>query len=224
MLASVAVSVVLADPTPTATAGALGLLVRLVAARGRWTPTGSFGVANALTLGRLAVVAALGAIFPLLPRVAFAFLVLGIFTLDGIDGWVAKKRREASPFGASFDMETDALCVMMMGLVMWQHHLTGAWVLIAGLWRYLYATIVALMPALSEQPRSRWGRYIFSVLMSSFTAAFLPLPSPLTPLLAAVGTIAVSFSFLYGFAHSRPVAEARSRAASAQARARDRAA
>jgi phosphatidylglycerophosphate synthase len=226
MLASVGASVALRTPAPTVAAGVLGLMVRLVAARGHWTPGRGFGVANTLTLLRLGIVAALPSLFLLVPRVAFAGVVLAIFTLDGIDGWVAKKRREASPFGAAFDMETDALCVMVLGLIMWQHQLTGAWVLVAGLWRYVYATIVALVPSLSlsDAPRARWGRWIFCVLMSSFTAAFLPLPV-LTPIFAAIGTIAVSFSFLYGLAQSRPVAAVtRSRAASDHERARDRAA
>jgi phosphatidylglycerophosphate synthase len=224
MLSGVTLSVARHDVRWCAAAGVLGLGVRVIAARGRWTPSGRFGVANTLTLVRLGLVSVLGAIFPLLPRTAFAGLILALFTLDGIDGWVAKRRGEASPFGAAFDMETDALGVMVMGLIMWQHGLVGPWVLVAGLWRYVYASIIAVMPSLSESPRSRWGRWIFFVLMSSFTGAFLPLPL-LTPLLAGLGTVAVSLSFVYGFAQSRPVAAVtRSRAASAQLRERDRAA
>src|SRR3954447_26147637 len=164
MLLAVAVSVIARDVRWCAAAGLAGLMVRVVAARGRWNPRGGFGVANTLTLLRLGLVAALGTLFVILPRVAFAFLILAIFTLDGIDGWVAKRRGEASPFGAVFDMETDALCVMVMSLILWQHRLVGPWVLVAGLWRYVYATLIAVAPSLSGSSRASWGRWIFFVL------------------------------------------------------------
>src|SRR5690349_4135341 len=32
---------------------------------------------------------------------------LGALTLDGVDGWLARRRRIASAFGARFDMEAD---------------------------------------------------------------------------------------------------------------------
>jgi phosphatidylglycerophosphate synthase len=203
MLAAVALAVWRRDAAFCAAAGLAVHAARILVARGRWTPTGGFGLANALTLLRLCLVAALGWAFVALPRLAFVAALLLVFALDSVDGRLARARQESSPFGAAFDMETDALAIMMLALLLWQHDLVAAWVLIAGLWRYVYAAIVALVPSLGEAPRSQLARVIFVVVALSLSLAFLPCPH-LAPLLAALGTLAVSFSFLRSFYYSRP--------------------
>jgi phosphatidylglycerophosphate synthase len=215
MLCGVAVAAVWRQAGWCSAAGVFGLGARLLAARGDWTPSGRLGAANAVTLLRLAIVAALPAALLLLPRLGFTALVLALLGLDALDGWLARRRGEVSAFGAALDMETDALSVMVLALLLWQHGIAGPWVLVAGLWRYLYASIIAVVPPFGEAPRSRFGRVIFAALMLCLAGAFLPLPQ-LAPVLAATGTVLVSISFLYSFASSR--------AASAQVRAGGRAA
>ena len=58
--------------------------------------------------------------------------------LDGVDGWLARRSRMASAFGARFDVETDALFVMAMSILVWQHGKAGAWVLLGGMMRYVF--------------------------------------------------------------------------------------
>jgi phosphatidylglycerophosphate synthase len=209
MLAATALSVALRESALAAAVGALVLGARILGARGRWTPSGGFGVANAITLARLAFIAALPSLFAIQPRLAFVGLLVGLFVLDGIDGAVARARGEASDFGAALDMETDALGVLLLTLLLWEHRLAPAWVLVAGLWRYVYAAIVAAVPSLGEAPRSRVGRAAFFVLMCCLIGSFIPgpwpWPWPSSPAhaLAAVGTIAVSLSFLHSLARSR---------------------
>lgn len=203
MLAAVAASVALRDARVCGAAGACGLGVRLIAARGAWTPSGRFGLANAITLARLLLVASLGSLFPLLPRLGFVGLVLAVFALDGVDGRVARTRGECSGFGAAFDMETDALSAMVLGLLLWQHGIVASWVLVAGLWRYGYATLIAIVPSMGEAPRSRFGRLVYCALMLSLTAAFLPVPKVAAAALAATGTVLVSLSFLRALRYSR---------------------
>ena len=118
---------------------------------------------------------------------------------------MARARGEASAFGAAFDMETDALAIMMLSLLLWQHHIVPAWVLAAGLWRYVYAAVVAALPALGEAPRSQLARVVFVVLAVSLVGAFLPIGRA-APLLAAVGTVLVSLSFVRSFAQSAAAA------------------
>lgn len=195
MLAGVAVAVWRRDASWCAAVGLAVHAARIVAARGRWTPAGGFGVANAITLVRLIVVAALGLAFTRLPRPAFVAAVLLVFVLDLADGGVARARGEGSDFGAAFDMETDALAIMMLSLLLWQHRLVAAWVLVAGLWRYVYAIIVAIVPSRSEAPRSSLGRVLFAVAALGLTLAFWPRPE-LAPALAAVATLAISLSFV----------------------------
>jgi phosphatidylglycerophosphate synthase len=200
MLAAVAIAVWRRDADVCAAAIAVHA-ARIIVARRRWTPSGGFGLANSLTLFRLLLVAVLGHALVLLPRLGFVALLLLLFALDAVDGRLARARDESSPFGAAFDMETDAVSIMMLSLLLWQDGV-GAWVLVAGLWRYVYAAIVAVVPRLGEAPRSQLARVIFVVVALSLTLAFLPHPQ-LAKMLAAVATLLVSFSFLRSFYYSR---------------------
>src|SRR5262249_32726094 len=148
MLAAVAVALWRRDASLCAAGGLAVHAARIIVARRRWTPTGRFGLANWLTLVRLLLVAALGRAFVVLPRLAFRAALLVLFALDAADGRLARARGDSSPFGAAFDMETDALSIMMLSLLLWQHGLVAAWVLVAGLWRYVYAAVVAIVPPL----------------------------------------------------------------------------
>jgi len=201
MLAATALAVALGEASIAAAAGAVGLGARTLAARGRWTPSGRLGAANAITLARLALFAALPSLHALVAPLPFVGILVAAFALDGIDGAVARARGEESPFGAALDMETDAVGVLVLSLLLWLHGRAPAWVLVAGLWRYAYALLVAAVPTLGEAPRSRVGRVAFFVLMVCLIGAFVPaLPGPL---LAAVGTVVVSLSFVYSLSRSR---------------------
>ena len=74
--------------------------------------------------------------------------------------------------------------------------------LVAGLWRYVFASAVALAPSLGDAPRSRIYRWLFSSLMVAFAGAFVPW-APLARVCAAAGTVLVSFSFVHSIARSR---------------------
>jgi phosphatidylglycerophosphate synthase len=203
MLAVVAVAVWRRDAAWCGAGGLVALGVRIAVANDRWTPSRRFGVANTITLVRLVLVAALGLLYGVLPRLAFVATVLALLGLDAVDGRIARARGEGSEFGAAFDMETDALSIMMLSLLLWQHRLVPAWVLAAGLWRYAYAAFVALVPSLGEAPRSELARVVFVVLALSLTLSFLPLPT-LALVLAGLGTILVSISFLRSLVYSVP--------------------
>jgi phosphatidylglycerophosphate synthase len=183
-------------------AGAIGIGAQVVAARAWRTAAGDLALANLLTLLRLALVLNLPLLFTMLPWPLFAALVVSILILDGLDGRLARARGEVSAFGAALDMETDALTVMVLGVLLWKDGPVGAWVLIAGLWRYVYAVAVALVPALGDPPRSRLYRWVFGLLMVSLAGAFVPW-APLARAFAAIGTALVSISFLHSVVRSR---------------------
>jgi phosphatidylglycerophosphate synthase len=104
-----------------------------------------------------------------------------------------------SAFGARFDMETDALLVLVIELELWQRGRLGVWILVTGLLRYVYVLAVAVLPRFSrEMPRSRLGHYAFAVLLVGLSAALM-LPGQAGTLAAAIGTGAVVYSFLYSF-------------------------
>src|SRR4051812_43851545 len=69
-----------------------------------------------------------------------------VAVLDGVDGWLARRTDSASPFGARFDMETDALLILVLSVLVWRWDKAGPWVLLSGLMRYLFAAAHALFP------------------------------------------------------------------------------
>jgi phosphatidylglycerophosphate synthase len=211
-------------PWPLAVVAVGSFAALLVHARGRFTACGAFGLPNALTLLRLIVALLLTVVFHGAPGLLWGALVLGLLALDGVDGAVARRNGTMSEFGALFDMESDALTVLIVVFELWQRGAVGAWILIAGLLRYLYVVCCALLPpAAGEMPRSLLARYAFFVLMVGL-ATGLAVPPPLGVAGALVGTVAVtlsfarSFYFSYGARSSRGAPARSSRAASLQAR------
>jgi phosphatidylglycerophosphate synthase len=199
LLAAAAGSLALGGVWPAAIAGAVVLGVHVALHRGRWTESGRFGAANALTTLRLALMVGLVAVCEQPPGPAAALLVVVIFALDGLDGLVARRRGEASAFGASFDMESDALFVLLCALELHHWRRLGPFILIPGLIRYIYAALIAWLPGTHrEAPRSRIGRYVFSVLVLSFAASMWPLEPIQTPL-AWLATLLILYSFAHSF-------------------------
>jgi phosphatidylglycerophosphate synthase len=200
MLLAAAVALGSGSAWPAAVLGMTSLIACVLLQRGRWTPSGGFGAGNALTLVRLAMIAALPALGAPAPGPAAALLVLGVFALDGADGWLARRRGEAAPFGAWLDLESDALLVLLCALVLYQHGRLGAYVLLPGLLRYLFVLLLMLLPAAADAaPRSRLGRYTFSALIVAFAASLWPLEPVHAPFAAAVTALVVA-SFMVSIA------------------------
>src|SRR5947207_3410839 len=107
-----------------------------------WHPFPAFGPANATTTVRAALTAIVcGCIGePHSPAVAIgAVAAASVATaLDGVDGWLARRTRMASAFGARFDMEVDALLILALAILAWRHQKAGGWVLLSGLLRYVF--------------------------------------------------------------------------------------
>jgi phosphatidylglycerophosphate synthase len=171
----------------------------IVASRRTFTPSGRFGLANAVTCSRLVAVLCLAAPPPWLSNGALVALTIGILLLDGLDGWLARRRAEASVFGAHFDMETDALFVLMVTLRLWLVTGYGPWVLLAGLLRYGYVLSLWLLPGTGrEAPRSLLGRSAFLILILGLIGG-LSLPGAYGLCCVALGTLTVSLSFARSF-------------------------
>jgi phosphatidylglycerophosphate synthase len=180
---------------PVALGALPAFLCLLALGRRAFTPSGRFGFANAVTTLRLALVLALA----LLPGTCAASRVIALLSvvlvLDLVDGWLARRCGDASAFGAHFDMETDALLVLVVTLRLWLVHGFGVWVLFSGLLRYLHVLGPWLRPGTSrEAPRSRFGRYAFVSLMLGLCAG-LALPGAIGTSGVCLGTLAVTWSF-----------------------------
>jgi phosphatidylglycerophosphate synthase len=145
--------------------------------------------------------AVLGAmLIPAAPPVGASVVVIASVAaaLDGVDGWLARRTRTASAFGARFDMETDALLILVLSALAWKSGKTGAWVLASGLMRYAFVAAAAIWPWLQAplEP-SRRRQTICVVQIVTLIAALLPSVGP-TPAsaIAAAGLAALAWSFL----------------------------
>ena len=142
---------------PVALVGAASLVALLGLGRGRYTPAGAFGAANAVTLLRLVLIAALALIgLPQRGELA-ALLMFAVFALDGVDGWLARSRQLASAFGARFDMECDALLVLVGSLLLYLRGRLPAFILLPGALRYAYVLALAWLPGALASSRARWS-------------------------------------------------------------------
>ena len=193
MLLVVGAALTLGDARPVAAFGAASLAVLVALRAGSWTPSGRFGVANAVTALRVALILVLAA----LPRIGppASLLVVGIFALDGADGFLARRTGTISSFGANFDMETDALLVQVAVLRLAQAGRLGPWILLPGLYRYLYAMASSVLSgSRGDAPRSRLGRYAFAVMVGSIALSLWPC-EPIHGAVAMAATALVTVSF-----------------------------
>jgi phosphatidylglycerophosphate synthase len=160
-----------------------------------------FGAANQITMARAALVALVVGLIgePVDPRIAGGATGLAVLVevLDGVDGWLARRSSLASAFGARFDMEVDALLIMALAILAWQHGKAGVWVLLSGLLRYAFVVAGWLAPWLARPlPPSRRRQSICVVQIVALFAAVSPLvPAGVSVIVAAValGVLAASF-------------------------------
>jgi len=165
-------------------------------------PFERFGAANIVTTARAALVSLVAGLIgePAVPSVAAAALLLGFVAtmMDGVDGWMARRTRMGSAFGARFDMEIDALLILVLALLAWRHGKAGAWVMCSGVLRYAFVVVGWLMPWLGRPLFPSVRRQAMCVaqvagLMVVMAPAVTP---PTSGHVAALALVALSYSFL----------------------------
>lgn len=182
---------------------AAGVLVLsgLRAAIRRGHPHRVFGMANRVTLARAAAVGLLaGFVFePFDELRAWSALTLATLAavLDAVDGRLARKSGLASRFGARFDMETDALMILVLAALAWQWERAGAWVLLAGLMRYGFLLAAKPWPWLgAELSPSRRRQTVCVVQVTGLIIVLVPWLAPAqTAGIAALSLAALCYSF-----------------------------
>jgi phosphatidylglycerophosphate synthase len=175
-----------------------GLLLVLAA---RHLRARTFGAANVVTLVRGALTLLLAALVgvrggDVLGWTVVAVAVVGV-ALDGVDGWLARSRNEASAFGARFDMEIDALLILVLALLVWQLDKAGVWIVAAGLLRYAFVLASYPLPWMERTlPRSRRRQAVCVAQIVSLIGALAPsIPSPASSLIALAGLALLVWSF-----------------------------
>lgn len=201
-LVSTGVAVVLVGPVPGAVALSLvsyGVALSLTLwlwRRGFSHP--SLGVANTITVVRLALVASLVA--PLVASAAPAAVISVAITalvLDGLDGWFARRSNRVSAFGARLDMEVDAGLTVVLALNAMANGSIGPVVLVLVLPRYLWVVTGRLLPWLRADLPERWSRKVVTVIQTG-TLITLQLPFVAGSLAAAL-VLTVSGLVLFSF-------------------------
>ena len=184
-------------------AGAVFLVTFAIAASRvhLYHPFRAFGGANLTTTLRLALVAlltaALGEAYS--PALAWSATVLTVVVtvLDGVDGSIARRSSLASAFGARFDMETDALLIMVLSLLAWHWDRAGAWVLACGLMRYAFVASGWAWPWLEAPlPPSQRRKTICVVQIVTLGVIAAPvIPGVVSAAAAAVTLALLTWSF-----------------------------
>jgi len=168
----------------------------------RYHPFARFGAGNQITTIRAMLVALIGALFgePRFPIIATAAATTSLLasSLDGVDGWLARRQRIASDFGARFDMEIDALLILVLAVLVSRFDKAGAWVILSGLLRYIFVVAGAYWQWLQAPLRpSRRRQTICVVQILALTIALLPAVEPqASTMLAAAALGSLTYSFL----------------------------
>jgi phosphatidylglycerophosphate synthase len=182
-------------------AGAVSFASLFAVRRGAYTKRGRFGVANIVTLGRLALGLGLALAVHGEAGEIWAGALIGILCLDWLDGYLARRSGDSSDFGSYFDMEADAFIVLLACFELFQRERLGPWVLVGGALRYGYVLFLWGFPSdLGEAPRSSFGRWAFFALFIGLTLPFV-LPGVFGLVPAAFGTLLVCVSFGRSFVH-----------------------
>ncbi len=181
-------------------AGLLALILTVVALRWRaHHALPRFGPANQITTLRAALVAAIaGLVGEPSSHVGIAIAAGTLATvLDGVDGWIARRTRMSGAFGARYDMEVDALLVLVLAIVAWQYGKAGVWILVSGLLRYLFIGATWVIPWMRGplSPTLR-ARVICAVQFVTLLVCLLPfVDQPASSGIAAAGLVALTYSF-----------------------------
>lgn len=159
--------------------------------------------ADRVTMGRgLLVMLLIGLLpsagtLPAEPALPFALSITAVL-LDAVDGWVARRLDCATAAGARFDMELDAVLLLVLTLWIFQLGLAGVWVLAIGAWRYGFILAGRWRPSLRQPlPASQRRRIVCGIQASSLAVCLAPgFPALWVPPLAAALLVLLSYSFI----------------------------
>ena len=172
-------------------------------------PSSRFGAANSVTLLRVAFVAGVAGLIGEAADERIAWLTVAavviVTGLDGLDGWLARREAQPSPFGARFDMETDAAFILVLAVLVWLYGKAGAWVLGCGLMRYLFVAAGWALPWMAAPLRSTMrGKSVAIGQFVGLSVALVPIVrSPLSDIVAALTLAVLVWSFAVDIAWLR---------------------
>ncbi|GAA2307684.1 CDP-alcohol phosphatidyltransferase family protein [Streptomyces violaceusniger] len=161
----------------------------------------SFGAANRVTLARATLVGGVTALVAdsfesPTPVTALVSLTAMALILDAVDGQVARRTGTSSSLGARFDMEVDAVLILVLSIYV--ATFLGPWVLLIGAMRYAFVAAAWVLPWLNGQlPPSTARKTVAAlqgVLLLVVGADVLPYPAAFGAALLALTLLSWSFA------------------------------
>lgn len=135
------------------------------------------------------------------PAVAWTVFTIALVALclDGIDGWLARRGRMVSAFGARFDLEVDSFLALVLALLALANGDAGPVVLVLGLARYLFWGATFVLPWLAAPLPDRYARKVVCVIQLGVLIA-LQVP-PLPDAIGTIATLVAASLLVWSFAH-----------------------
>jgi phosphatidylglycerophosphate synthase len=184
------------------------LLAMVILARiNAYHPHDRFGLPNLITLTRAVINCILIGMLVDSPRLIsdgsewlgwfFLGAALASLALDGVDGFFARRLGLSSRFGARFDMEVDAMLLMLLAVAAFALGKVGIWVLAIGAIYHVFMLARALWPVLKRELPASMRRKAVCVLQGGALLALTTpfITPPLATVIAAVALGALIWSF-----------------------------
>lgn len=188
-----------------------GWAVGIIFAMGTWVLLGRalrrsgatvLGPANQVTLARATLVGGVAALAAdsltghSVPVAVFVTLAAVALALDAVDGQVARRTNSTSALGARFDMEVDAILILVLSAVVAQS--LGPWVLAIGAFRYVFVAASWVLPWLRAALPHRMSRKavaaIQGIALAVASSGLLPGPLPVLVVGTALALLVWSFT------------------------------
>ena len=118
--------------------------------------------------------------------------------MDGIDGWVARRKGSSGPFGALFDQETDAAFILILAILVVDQWKAGIWIILSGALRYMFVAAGVFLPKLQQDLKpSKRRKTICVIQVASLVVCLAPIVSPPLSIWIAAGSLML---LVYSFA------------------------
>lgn len=162
-------------------------------------PAPGIGAANRVTLFRATLLLPICALMlgAATPSATARWWIVGVGTvamlLDGVDGFVARRSRGPTRFGARFDMELDSFLLLGLSVLVWWSGQVGAWVVLIGLTRYVFVAASWLWPRLAAELPASVRRKAICVVQG---VVLLTCLGPIIPASVAAPAAAVALALL----------------------------
>jgi len=158
------------------------------------------GVANRVTVGRLILLLIALGLYNYLHAMVFALVMVLVVCLDGVDGYLARKRKQSSHFGMYLDMEVDAFFVLAMCLFFNINKNVPLWIILPGVLRYIYRIVIELFPAPNFiEKKKKYASIIAGCFFVILLVGLVVEETPYRLVLLGTGSMLIVLSFGISF-------------------------